>query len=93
MQYEGSMQLADEAWVYYSPHALSLKNLPDIDPDLIYQCFKKEDLQIINSSEILIEKLKNIDSPATLLLMSSGNFDNIDFDTLGENILNNTSNC
>jgi len=75
-QYSLSMEKADEAVVYFSPHALELKKLPMLSLDDIKQSFQKEGLHVFSDTEklqtyLLGEKWEN----SNLLLMSSGNFD------------------
>ncbi|HUX84057.1 MAG TPA: Mur ligase family protein, partial [Chitinophagaceae bacterium] len=43
-QYHGSLDPAQVAVVYYSPHALELKRLPPLDPESIRKGFDREDL-------------------------------------------------
>lgn len=87
-QYQHAMDEADTAMVYYSPAAVQHKKLPPISPDMIFNAFKREDLQIYNDSNILIDKLLSMDwHHSVLLLMSSGNFDGINLNEFGEKIV------
>ena len=77
-QYADSMDKADVAVVFFSPHALSLKKLPMLSPDDIRQSFRKEGLLVFSDADqfqkyLLGEKWEN----SNLLLMSSGNFDGL----------------
>ncbi|NSW45070.1 MAG: peptidoglycan synthetase [Bacteroidales bacterium] len=78
-QYAGSMNFSDEAIVYFNPHALALKKLPDLQPDDIQSGFKSTNLKIFSQSRQLFDYLSSsIQKNVVILLMSSGNFDNFD---------------
>jgi len=77
-QYEHSMEKADVAIVYFSPHALALKKLPMLSPEDIKRSFKKDGLLVFSDASqfqqfLLEQKREN----SNLLLMSSGNFDGL----------------
>ena len=78
-EYEGAMDNADEAVVFYSNHALELKRMPALAPEKVKQGFAKDNLLVINKKEELEQFLTNQHySNANLLLMSSGNYDGLD---------------
>ncbi|MDB5191058.1 MAG: UDP-N-acetylmuramate--L-alanine ligase [Segetibacter sp.] len=78
-EYEGAMDKADEAVVFYSKHALELKRMPDLPKDVVLKGFNKQGLNVITDKESLYSWLTNRDyKHANLLLMSSGNYDGID---------------
>lgn len=78
-QYDGAMEPADEAAVFYSSHALELKRMPSLPPETVIDNFKKKGLKVFNEREQLENWLKeHTFSNANLLLMSSGSFDNMD---------------
>jgi UDP-N-acetylmuramate: L-alanyl-gamma-D-glutamyl-meso-diaminopimelate ligase len=77
-QYAHSMEKADVAIVYFSPHALALKKLPMLSPEDIKRSFKKDGLLVFSDAYqfqqfLLEQKWEN----SNLLLMSSGNFDGL----------------
>jgi UDP-N-acetylmuramate: L-alanyl-gamma-D-glutamyl-meso-diaminopimelate ligase len=83
--YHGTLDLADTAIVYFSPHALELKRLPGITAKQVQEGFNNEDLEVYTSPDQLVERLFSDKSPETvLLMMSSGNYDGIDLKDLGE---------
>lgn len=87
-EYENSLEKADEAVVFYSPHALEIKKLPNLDPEKIRAGFKKESLLVINDKNELLQWLISRDyKNASLLLMSSGNYDGIDVVKLAHELL------
>lgn len=78
-QYRGAMDNADLAAVFYSAHALELKRLPELSPDTIIKGFHKPGLDVITDRAALDLWLKNQQyHEANLLLMSSGNFEELD---------------
>ena len=86
-QYKGAMDEADVRYVYYSKHALQLKKLPDLHPDEVKAAFGGN-VEVFTDSSIMVDKIKNMQwSNANLLMMSSGNFDGIDFNQLADEIL------
>jgi UDP-N-acetylmuramate: L-alanyl-gamma-D-glutamyl-meso-diaminopimelate ligase len=82
-QYRGCMDLADQAIVYYSEHALALKRLPDLTHEEVREAFSDPRLKIFNDPEELQQYLQQMDlHQRNLLLMSSGNFDGLNPQTL-----------
>ena len=78
-EYEGAMNDADEAVIFYSSHALELKRMPELPKEKVKQGFAKDNLQVINKREELEQFLKTQNySNSNLLLMSSGNYDGLD---------------
>jgi UDP-N-acetylmuramate: L-alanyl-gamma-D-glutamyl-meso-diaminopimelate ligase len=76
--YEGAMNAADVAVVYFSPHALKLKKLPDLQSEDIINAFGMSQLHVFSSPASLENYLRSFDwNNANLLMMSSGNYDGI----------------
>lgn len=87
-QYRGAMDAADEALVFYSPHALSLKRLPSIYPKDIRDAFGRDDLRVFSDREEMLAYLLSLEwNRRNLLLMSSGSFEGLDVSGLAEKIL------
>ena len=86
-EYKNSMNLADEAIVYYNPHTISHKKLKEISPEQVHTCFNRKDLIVFTKSEELTNyiKTKNFNN-SVLLMMSSGNFDGVDFTLLANEL-------
>ncbi|MEO6133989.1 MAG: Mur ligase family protein, partial [Ginsengibacter sp.] len=75
-QYNGALEKADEAIVFFSRHALELKRLKPLDPKEIMDGFQKEGMVVISDREALETELKNKNKKdANFLFMSSGNYD------------------
>lgn len=82
-QYANTMEKADHSIVYINPHALELKKLPPLPVAEVKNYFNDQDLIVINDSNELMQLIKNLNTVNTnILLMSSGNFDNLDFTIL-----------
>lgn len=85
-EYANSMDAADKAIVYFSHHALALKGLPELAANAVHSHFGKEDLKVIDDKHILettVQQLvKEAKRPVCLLLMSSGTFDGIDWNSV-----------
>lgn len=87
-EYAHTMDLPDEAIVYFNPATIAHKKLSPITEKQVYNCFKRSDLVVITDTKDLIDKLKRKSWENTnLLLMSSGNFDGVDFNDLAKELL------
>jgi len=82
-EYEGALDSADVAVVFYSPDALKIKQLSDVSYNQIEKSFMRDDLIIYTSPEEFKSFLFTYDlNDTTLLLMSSGNYGGLNFDEL-----------
>ncbi|KKL68068.1 hypothetical protein LCGC14_2128660, partial [marine sediment metagenome] len=80
-QYKGTLDAAEEAVVFYSPEAVSIKKLKHISKEQIANAFERDDLIIFTEPEEFKKYLFQRDLNNTaLLLMSSGNYGGLDFD-------------
>ncbi len=82
-EYKGALDAADEAVVFYLPESVAIKKLDAVSIDQIKEAFQRNDLKIYTDAEafashILSLKFEN----STLLLMSSGNYGQLDFEGL-----------
>ncbi|WP_431163975.1 UDP-N-acetylmuramate--L-alanine ligase [Flagellimonas beolgyonensis] len=83
LEYKGALDKADEATVFYSPDALKIKGLPEVSAQQILEAFGREDIHVFTKAEDFQEYVLAQDYDGTvLLLMSSGNYGNLDFDGL-----------
>jgi UDP-N-acetylmuramate: L-alanyl-gamma-D-glutamyl-meso-diaminopimelate ligase len=82
--YHGTLDPADVAIVYFSPHALQLKRLPVITETQVKAGFNTPGMEVYTDSTQLVERLlQEKDQQAVLLMMSSGNYDGVDLKDLG----------
>lgn len=80
-EYVGTLDKADEAVVFYSPHAVKIKRLKEVSEQQISKAFKRDDLIIYTDPKEFKDFLFSRDLANTaLLLMSSGNYGGLDFD-------------
>ncbi len=89
-QYKGAMDEADVRYVYYSKHALQLKKLPDLDPEEVRVAFGGN-VEVFTDSKRMVDNVMSLfrhnERPTNLLMMSSGNFDGINFNQLADDII------
>ena len=82
-EYNGAMNDADEAIVYFNPHTIAHKKLKPITEEQVLNYFNRKDLKVFTDSNSLVSYLKSKSlKNQVLLMMSSGNFDGIDFKQL-----------
>lgn len=80
-EYEGTLEDADEAVVFYSPEAVTIKKLKDITQEQIAAAFQRNNLKVFTDSNGFKEYLFSRKYQNTaLLLMSSGNYGGLNFD-------------
>lgn len=85
--YKDAMAMADTAIVYFSPEVVKHKKLDPITKEMVAEGFGGNVTVMTETSEILdFIHSKNWNNSA-LLMMSSGNFDGIDYDALGKELL------
>lgn len=78
-QYKNTMALADQAVVFYAPHALEMKKMPPLDKEVVDAGFRKPGLIVFDAGKALKDYLEHLNlENACLLFMSSGTFDGLD---------------
>ncbi len=89
-QYQNALQAADMRMVYYNPHAIELKRLPMLCPEDIKEAFADPQLLVFNDSNLLNEYLHSLEGQnSCLLMMSSGNFGNLDIQEIAHHFVKN----
>ena len=80
-EYKGALDQADKAVVFYSPHAVKIKQLDEVTTAQIETAFGREDLIIFTNPTEFKGFLfnQNLEQKA-LVLMSSGNYGGLDFE-------------
>lgn len=82
-EYESALESADIAIVYYSPDAVAIKRLENITENQIKKAFKRDDLVVFTNPIDFKNYLFSLDfNNSALLMMSSGNYGNLDFEAL-----------
>ena len=82
-EYKGALDAADVAVVFYSPHAVQIKKLEEVTARQISDAFQRDDLIVYTNPEefknfLFSQRFKD----KSLLLMSSGNYGGLDFETV-----------
>jgi UDP-N-acetylmuramate: L-alanyl-gamma-D-glutamyl-meso-diaminopimelate ligase len=86
--YRGTLDSADVPIVYFNPHTIELKRLPALDAEKIRQAFGNPMLRVYTDSQMLEKDLSEIDWRDTnLLMMSSGNFNNMTLKHIANKII------
>ncbi len=76
--YAHALDTADQACVYFNPHALLLKRLPMLQKEQVKEAFGNPQLYVFNDSNEMIQWIGHqIDDNTVILMMSSGDFDGI----------------
>lgn len=80
-EYKGALDFADKAVVFYSPHAVKIKQLEEVTAQQIADAFERDDLIIYTNPDEFKTFLfnQNLEKSA-VVLMSSGNYGGLDFD-------------
>jgi len=87
-QYQGVLNSADVAIVYFNPAAIALKKLDPITVDEVKEAFAKDGLHVFDEASQMVDFLYEQNWEATnLLMMSSGNFDNLDLPQLANEMI------
>ncbi|MDC7995970.1 UDP-N-acetylmuramate--L-alanine ligase [Altibacter sp. HG106] len=86
-EYQGALDASDVAVVYYSPHAVKIKQLAEIKQEQIEAAFQREDLITFTDpadfkTYLFTQEYEN----SVLLLMSSGNYGGLDFNEIQEQL-------
>jgi len=84
-EYKGALDFADKAVVFYSPHAVKIKQLEEVTAQQIADAFERDDLIIYTNPAEFKDFLfaENLEKSA-VVLMSSGNYGGLDFDSVKE---------
>jgi len=80
-EYQGALDAADVAVVFYSPDAVAIKKLEEVTKEQIEQAFNRDNLIVYTNPEEFKSFLLVQDfTDSVLLLMSSGNYGGLNFD-------------
>jgi UDP-N-acetylmuramate: L-alanyl-gamma-D-glutamyl-meso-diaminopimelate ligase len=86
--YKNCMEEADEAYVYFSPEVVAHKKLDAISAETVQKAFGTANVTVFTDSDLIAYKLRVIKWVNTnLLLMSSGNFNGLDLNAFGKELL------
>jgi UDP-N-acetylmuramate: L-alanyl-gamma-D-glutamyl-meso-diaminopimelate ligase len=86
--YRNCLDKASESFIYFNPHAISLKGLPPLTPGQVKESFGMESLRVFDDSSELFSTVQKSGGDNTVyLLMSSGDFDGIDMKEMSVKLL------
>jgi UDP-N-acetylmuramate: L-alanyl-gamma-D-glutamyl-meso-diaminopimelate ligase len=86
--YENSMDVADVALVYFNPHTLQHKKLEAISEEEVALAFASDNVKVYTDAQAIVRYLQSLTWDQTnLLLMTSGNFDGLDFKALAADLI------
>lgn len=89
-QYKHKFNAADLAIIYFNPQTIEHKRLEEINSEDIQEAFGHENLRVFSDIEKLSAFLKSLSwKNKVLLMMSSGNFDNLNLKNLSQELINN----
>ncbi|WP_422348896.1 UDP-N-acetylmuramate--L-alanine ligase [Flagellimonas sp.] len=84
-EYEGALDAADVAMVFYSPKAVQIKQLDEVTSQQIAAAFQRDDIQVFTDPKSFQDQLFATDfDNSALLLMSSGNYGGLNFEKVKE---------
>ena len=87
-QYAGALNAADVPVVYFNPKTVEHKRMEMLDENQIKEAFRNPKVKVFTESKKLQDFLESQQwHSQNLLLMSSGNYDNLDFKGLAEKVL------
>ena len=87
-EYKDSMNNSDIAVVYFNPHTIAHKKIAPITVEQIQSSFNRNDIMVYTDSKTLLEDILKMEwKNKNLLMMSSGNFDGIDFTEFSHRIV------
>ncbi len=78
--YDGTLDGADKALVYFDNEAIQIKKMKALDPDFVHKQFQHHNLQVINNRDALKKNLMTLPSKKRniFLVMSSGHLGGFD---------------
>ena len=83
--YNGTLANATVAFVYFNPHALELKKLKHLSKEAVIKAFGGDNIKVYDNSGEMFSFIKSQDYRCPVyLLMSSGDFDGFDINSLTE---------
>ena len=88
-QYKGTLDAADQAVVFYSPHSVEIKKLEMVSKDQIELAFNRDNLLIYNNPEDFKQYITSLEyADKAVVLMSSGSYGGLNLDTIKELVIN-----
>ncbi len=87
-EYANTLDNADDAIIFYDPEVLKIKNRFPLEPKFIKEAFANKNIEVLNSRISLnLNLFKREFKNKILLMMSSGNFGDLNWKNLKNHIL------
>jgi len=87
-QYKGTMECADQAFIYFNPLTIEHKRLDQITVDEVEEAFGGNNIEVFIDSDLLFTALEGIEwKGKNLLIMSSGNFSGKNIKEFGQSLI------
>jgi len=83
--YKDALKFADRAYVVYDEHTLAMKKMPELDAEFVKAQFGHTDLEVITDNSQVKDEVLALAKDGNLLMMSSGTFGGLDWDTIVDN--------
>ncbi len=81
--YKGTLSNTKNAFVYFNPHAIKLKNLESLSKEVVRKAFGGENIKVYDNSREMFSYIKSQKYQCPVyLLMSSGDFDGFNINDL-----------
>lgn len=84
-QYNGSLNAADEAWVFFNPEAVAHKKLPPLSKSDVQEAFGRR-VRVFTDPALMFSDIhhytNDVTEPVVLVIMSSGNFAGTDLKSI-----------
>lgn len=88
-QYRGTLDCADKAFVYFNPHAISMKKLPPLSTETVSEAFGSSKVTVSDNSLQLLDMVRAVEgNDVVFLLMSSGDFNGTGMQSFAEELVN-----
>jgi len=86
-QYQSCMDESDDALVYYNPTVVAQKRLANIEVTDVQNAFGSS-VFVVNKTQDVLDKIhSDLCEKQVILFMTSGNFDGLDLDVLGNELV------
>jgi UDP-N-acetylmuramate: L-alanyl-gamma-D-glutamyl-meso-diaminopimelate ligase len=86
--YNGTLEKATLAIVYFNPHQFKMKKLVPLSKEEVKEAFSGRNLQVFDDSSEMVAHLKSLHYDAPVyLFMSSGDFNGLDLKLVSEELL------
>jgi UDP-N-acetylmuramate: L-alanyl-gamma-D-glutamyl-meso-diaminopimelate ligase len=88
VQYNGTLDAADIAIVYFNPETVKHKRLPEVSIKQVKEAFANNNIEVYTDTESVKKRVKELGKAnINYLFMSSGNFGGVDFQAFSKELI------